>query len=101
MAGTCVDGHVEVLSLETKMNLYLVYLVCQNNYLQKYEILLALQEVGIVSWLHAAALRAHGRDAESVFGGEKSEGRNTQRRKCYFSQDMGCMMVPMISHHGD
>ena len=61
-----------MLSLETKTNSYVAYLVCQNNYLQKYEILLALQEVGIVSCLHAAALWAHGRDAESVFGdGEK------------------------------
>ena len=96
-----MDGHVEVLSLETKMNLYFVYLVCQNNYLQKYEILLALQEVGIVSRLHAAALRAHGRDAESVFGEKRARGETHSEENVIFRKTWDAYMVPMISHHGD
>ena len=54
-----------------------------------------------MSRLHAAALRAHGRDAESVFGEKRARGETHSEENVIFRKTWDAYMVPMISHHGD
>ena len=54
-----------------------------------------------MSCLHAAVLRAHGRDAESVFGEKRARGETHSEENVIFRKTWDVYMVSMISHHGD